>query len=112
MKKNKKIVRLMFDYYHEITWIYDLKTGNLADPIDIIDNDKEVKELSDEIYDLRISFIKFDSDGIPRETDYEKAKANKEKMLNLLKKLNDRLDKINDGSYVVDDRLTEYYKNL
>ena len=33
-------------------------------------------------------------------------------MLDLLKKLNDRLDEINDGTYVVDDRLTEYYKKL
>lgn len=33
-------------------------------------------------------------------------------MLNLLKQLNDRLDEINDGSFVVKDYITDYYKNL
>ena len=111
MKQRKKIVRLMFDYYHEITWFYDLKTGGLVDSIDFID-DEEIKRLNDEIYNLCVSFIICDEDGIPRWRNYEKQKKDKYKMLDLLKKLNDRLDEINDGTYVVDDRLTEYYKKL
>lgn len=33
-------------------------------------------------------------------------------MLDLFKQLNDRLDEINDGSFVVKDDITDYYKNL
>lgn len=33
-------------------------------------------------------------------------------MLNLLKQLNDRLAEINDGSFVIKDYITDYYKNL
>ena len=112
MKKRKKLVRLMFDYHHEITWFYDLKTGDITDSIDIIDDDGEIKRLNDEIYDLCDSFIIWDEDGIPQDFDSNKARANKTKMLDLLKKLNDRLDEINDGSYVVEDYLTENYSKL
>ncbi len=33
-------------------------------------------------------------------------------MLSLLQQLTDRLNSINDGSYIVEDNLTNYYKNL
>lgn len=39
-------------------------------------------------------------------------KLNKEKMLGLIKKLIVRLEQINDGSFVIDDRETERIRNL
>ena len=111
-KNQKEIVELRLDYWQGPIWISDVQTGEPFTCIDVIDNDEEIRKLNYEIYDLYDSFIVWDEDSIPRKFDHDKARANKDKMLELLKKLNDRLNEINDGTYVVDDRLTEYYKKL
>ena len=108
----KDVIELRLDYWQGPIWGSDIKTGKPLTGIDVIDNDEEIRKLNYEIYDLYDSFIIWDEDSIPQDFDYDKERANKDKMLDLLKKLNDRLDEINDGTYVVDDRLTEYYKKL
>ena len=108
----KDVIELRLDYWQGLIWGSDIETGKPLTGIDVIDNDEEIRKLNYEIYDLYDSFIIWDEDSIPQDFDYDKARANKDKMLDLLKKLNDRLNEINDGSYVVDDRLTEYYKKL
>ena len=50
--------------------------------------------------------------GQPCQFNEEKEKKEKYIMLSLLQQLTDRLNSINDGSYIVEDNLTNYYKNL
>ena len=44
--------------------------------------------------------------------DKNQERADKEKMLSLLNRLNNRLNEINDGSFIVDDRETERVRTL
>ena len=56
-------------------------------------------------------YYKIDYKDEPVYFDKEE-KLNKEKMLGLIKKLIVRLEQINDGSFVIDDRETERIRNL
>ena len=112
MKVKKEIVELMLDYLQGPIWISDVLTGRPCTGINIIDNDEEIRKLNYVISNMYSSYYEFDSHDMGCWFNEEQEKKDKEKMLDLLKKLNDRLDEINDGSYIVDDCLTEYYKNL
>lgn len=57
-------------------------------------------------------YYEFDPHDMPCYFNKEKQKQEKPIMLDLLKQLNDRLAEINDGSFVVKDYITDYYKNL
>lgn len=57
-------------------------------------------------------YYEFDFNGQPCQFNEEKEKKEKYIMLSLLQQLTDRLNSINDGSYIVEDNLTNYYKNL
>ena len=107
-----KKVKLQLDYFQGPIWISDTDTGEPLTGIDVIDNDPKVRELNKKIYDLFDTYFEFESHGMHLWYDYEKEKKDKDLMLSLLKQLNDRLAEINDGSYVVEDYLTDYYKNL
>ena len=112
MKKEKEVVELMLDYLEGPIWISDVLTGKPLTGIDVIDKDEEIRKLNYEISNMYSSYYEFDSHDQGCWFNAGQEKKDKYKMLELLKKLNDRLDEINDGTYVVDDRLTEYYKKL
>lgn len=78
----------------------------------LIENDDKIQIISDRISDLYDSFYEFDSHNQACWFNYEKEKKNKKKMLSLLKKLIDRLNEINDGSFEIEDLETEKIKNL
>jgi len=111
---NKDTVRIMLDFLAGPIWTYyynpttkEYRTGN-----DLVDNDAQLKKINDEIQDLYSSYYYFDYKDQPCYFDEEQERADKEKMLMLLKKLRSRLDEINDGSFVVEDEETERVKNL
>ncbi len=62
------------------------------------------------IQDLYSSYIIFTDDEVI--TNQEQEILDKDKMLDLLAQLNNRLEKLNDGSFTVDDRETERVKKL
>lgn len=108
----KDVIVLSFDYFQGAIMISDVETGEPLTGVDIIDNDDEIKKLNKEAFDLYISSEKFDENSIPIGTDKKLELENKDIMLVILNKLITRLNKINDGSYEVEDRLTDYYKKL
>ncbi len=59
--------------------------------------------LNREIGELFDSYYEFDSHDQPCWFNEEKEKADKSRMLELLGKLNARISKLNDGSFVMDD---------
>ena len=71
--------------------------------IAIIDSDKTIKELNYKCAKLFNSYYEFDSHNQPCWFNYEKEKADKEIMLDLISKLVARLNELNDGSYIVED---------
>lgn len=78
----------------------------------MVDNDEYLQLLNEEIQNVYSSYYKIDYMDEPVYFDYEQEKKDKEKMFNLLNKLNARLEEINDGSFEVDDRETERVRNL
>lgn len=98
-------VKIMLDLFNGPIWgdyfIDDKFTSGTGIPL--IDNDVELQKINDEIYDMFESYYEFDSHDVACWYNEEQEKADKPKMLALLKKLNDRLDEINDGSFVVED---------
>lgn len=103
----KAIVELKLDYMQGPIWISDVETGEPLTGIDVIDNDLEVKKLNYQIYGLYDSFFEYDSSGIPIGKKEDRIRKEKKCILDLVKKLISRLDKINDGSYEIKDNVSD-----
>ena len=105
-------LKIMFDYSREILWLKTENDGWTDDDLPFVEDDETVKSLVDKIYDLYWNYIEYDSHGEQVWWNEEGMRKNKQKMLALLKKLNDRLNEINDGSFIVEDLLTPYWEKL
>ena len=103
----KEIIRIQLDFLQGPIWISDVETGQPMTGIDIIDNDEKLRKINYEISTLYSSYYEFDSHDQTCWFNEEQEKKDKEKMISLLKQLIDRLNEINDGSFVVEDYETE-----
>ena len=99
----KEIVRIQLDFLQGPIWISDAETGQPMTGIDIIDNDEKLRKINYEISTLYRSYYEFASHDQACWFNEEQEKKDKEKMISLLKQLIDRLNEINDGSFVVED---------
>ncbi len=110
----KEKVIIMLDWNSGPVW------GNYVNPdtfekttgIKIIDEDPQIKALNEEICNMYTGYYEFDSNGEACFFNKEREKADKVILLDLLGKLIDRLNELNDGSFEIDDRETERIKNL
>ncbi|MDU2131220.1 MAG: RNA helicase [Finegoldia magna] len=111
---NKKNIRIMFDIWAGPIWgcYYDEDKKEYDYYIKSISNDKELMKLHQELQDLYSSYYHFDYKGEACYFDKKKKKKDKYKMLDLLEKLRKRLDELDDGTFVIEDRETERVKNL
>lgn len=84
--------------------------GHLISGIALIDNDPEVQRLCDEIWGiyekLYLNVPESEENPVGLEFDFSGFGEIAPKLLSLTKELIARLDEINDGSYVVRDRIT------
>lgn len=110
----KKIVEILLDIWAGPIWgcYYDDERKAYDYDIDLIENDKKLLDLHQEIQNLYSSYYHFDYKDLPCYFDKEQEKKDKEKMLNLFQQLINRLNEINDGSFEIDDRETERIKRL
>lgn len=104
----------MLDFISGPLWkdVFDTQKKELITGIDVVDNDEYLQSLNEEIQNLYSSYYKINYKDQPVFFDKEEEKKEKYKMLDLLNKLNARLEEINDGSFEVDDRETERVRNL
>lgn len=107
-----KTVKIMLDYLQGPIWTSDVETGRPDTGIATVDGDEQLRKINYEISDLYSSYYEFDSHGQACWFDEGREKADKQKMLDLLGKLNARLAEINDGSFVVEDLETSRVKAL
>lgn len=98
-----KTVRIKSDFLQGPIWTSDPETGKPQTGITVVDNDEQLRVLNYEIQDLFDSYYEFDSHDQACWFDEERERADKDKMLGLLARLNARLAEINDGSFVVED---------
>ncbi len=111
-KMNKEIIKIQLDFIRGPIWMSDVETGKPMTGIDIIDEDESLRKINFAISNLYSGYYEFDSHGQSCWFNKEQEKKDKHKMLSLLKKLVDRLNEINDGSYIVIDYETERVENL
>lgn len=105
-------VKIELDYLQGPIWTSDVKTGKPQTGISIIDDNEDIRQLNFKIQDLYDSYYEFNSHGEPCWFNKEQEKADKDKMLAMLSKLIELLNKVNDGSFVIDDRESERIKGL
>ena len=108
--EDKTTIRIMLDFLAGPIWFSEpdcLYTG-----IPVLDNDDVLLKLNNKICDMYSSYYEFDSHDQGCWFDTEREKAEKDEMLDLLTQLIDRLNELNDGSFVIDDRETERVKKL
>lgn len=98
-----RTVKLLLDYLQGPIWTSDVQTGKACTGIAVVDNDEDLRKVNLEISNLYSSYYEFDSHGQACWFNKEQEKADKQKMLDLLSRLNARLAEINDGSFEVED---------
>lgn len=105
-KKGKDVIRIQLDWAQGPIWLSFSETGEPITDSEIVNSDKKIWSLNKEIGDLYTSYYEFDSHGQACWFNFKQEKADKQRMLKLLGQLKDRLNEINDGSFVIDDRET------
>lgn len=89
------------------------ENGDLITGIEVIDNDEYIQKLDKETNELWCSLWKNDlisSSGVKFDNKKEKELA--PKLLDLIDKLINRLKQINDGTYEIEDMITDHLKKL
>ena len=112
MNNDKQIVKIQLDYLQGPIWMSDPETGEPITGIDIIDNDSVIVDLNHKAGTMFNSYYEFDSHGAPCWFNSEKEKLERNTMLDLISQIKERLEEINDGSFVVEDLETERLNNL
>lgn len=112
MNVEKQVIKIQLDYLQGPIWISDAETGEPMTGIDLIDNDAVLKSLNYKVGQMYSSYYEFDTNDAPCWFNYEKERAEKEMMLDLIAKIVARLEEINDGSFVIEDLETERLRAL
>ena len=105
-------VKIMLDYLQGPIWTSDVETGTPQTGIAVIDENEEIRQLNFKIQDLFDGYYEFNSHDLPCWFNKEQEKADKEKMLAMITELINLLNKVNDGSFVIDDQETKRIKAL
>lgn len=109
-----KIIKLDLDYLSGPIWgdVYSIELHKSITGIKIIDDDKILQDLHNQIQDLFLTYYDFDAEGQTCLFNKEKQQADKVKMLEMVNKLKLRLNEINDGSFEIEDLITSQYENI
>jgi hypothetical protein len=98
------VVKLINEYIHGPLWVCG-KNGIETD-CSLIDNDKELQFLNEQAAILFDSFFDFDVGDKPCVFDNDGYKAAFPKMKELINQIKKRLEEINDGSFIVEDYIS------
>ena len=104
------IVKLMNEFIHGAIWVCD--EDGISTNYDLIDKDVELAKLNEETRKLFDSYYEFDSHNQACWFNEELERKMKYKMLELIQKIKNRLNELNDGSFKVEDYETERLKKL
>lgn len=109
-----KTIKLELDYLIGpiIKDVFSISQKNVITGIDVIDNDEIVRKLDLSISTIFSSCYEFDKEDITCFLDEEKVKKEKQNLMQLLTELKERLDVINDGTFVIEDLASKYLEKL
>lgn len=109
-----KTIKLELDYLCNPIFgeYYSIEKHCTITSVAIVDEDKRLQDIGNEIKTLYSSYYEFDSHDQACWFNKEQQIQDKPKMLKLLKELKARLEEINDGSFEVEDFITPEYEKL
>ena len=105
-----KIV-LANDFLHGPIWVY-ADDGIAVRHYPLVNDDEELKKLDKEMCQLYSSYYSFNTPNAACEFSYEAEWENRDRMLSIIKKIEDRLNEIIDGSFVIENLITPYLEGL
>ncbi len=105
----KKEIKIQFDYLNGPLWKdkFNVKTGEWTTGIPCVDDDKALQVLNDEAGKMYESLYSFNTGGRGCQFDYDKYIQIKKQLLSIVQTIIDRLEAINDGTFVVADKATK-----
>jgi hypothetical protein len=104
------IVKLMNEFVHGVLWVCD--EDGISTNYDYIDKDLELIKLNEETRKLFDSYYEFDYNDQACWFNEELERKTKDKMLELIQRIKNRLSELNDGSFIVEDYETERLEKL
>ena len=110
--EDKKEIKIQLEFTEGPIWDTDLSTGCPDTEIPFIDNDPILIKYNQLCLNLYRSYYEFDSHDQGCWFNFEQEKADKSKMLEYINIIVNRLNELNDGSYIVDDRETQRLNEL
>ena len=99
------VAKLMNEFVRSVLWVCD--EDGISTNYDLIDKDVELTRLNEETRKLFDSYYEFDSHDQSCWFNKELERKAKDRMLELIRKIKNRLSEINDGSFIVEDYETE-----
>ena len=109
-----KILKLEIDYMNGPIWkdVFDPKTCEVCTGIKVIDDNEELAIMDESIQRLYSSFYIFNDDEQSVIFDKQKASENKQELIKMASELLLKINEIQDGSFTIQDNLTEELKKL
>lgn len=108
-----KMIKLELDFLIGpiIKDVFSASKNKLVTGIDIIDNDLELNDLNDKTSTLYSSFYEFDKDEACRFNN-TLAKEHLDELKELIEKIKNKLNTLNDGTFKLNDLVTEQFHEL
>lgn len=108
-----KIIKLELDFLIGpiIKDVYSVSKNKLITGIDVIDNDSVLNELNDKASALYSSFYEFNNDEACTFNALI-AKEHYEELSEIINKIKNRLNMLNDGTYKLNDMVSDQLKNI
>ncbi|MCI6357838.1 MAG: hypothetical protein MR766_04310 [Erysipelotrichaceae bacterium] len=91
--------------------VFSISKNKLVTGVDVIDNDSEINNLNDKASALYSSFYEFDENNACR-FNILMAKEHLDELMKLITKIKDRLNILNDGSFELNDMVSEQLNRL
>lgn len=91
--------------------VFSTSKNKLITGVEVIDNDLELNDLNEKVSTLYSSFYEFDEDEVCRFNSIM-AKEHLNDLKELITKIKDRLNVLNDGSFELSDMISDQLREL
>ena len=108
----KRNITLRLEIFRCPIFNSDINNGEIYTGIEVIDNDPIVKEINYKLGNKYNDYFEFNSHDKTCYFNEEKIKKDKNVLYELTNQLINRLNEINDGSYIVIDNITDYLNKI
>ena len=107
-------IKLLLDFGGGPIWKEYINPDTMEEytGIKAVDENKEIMALNEEIQKMYASYYEPNSHDMPMWFNKEQQIADKDIMISKINKLKEMLNKVNDGSFEIDDQISEEYKKL